>query len=116
MPTPSLLGFVAVAAGAFGAHALRARLTPGDLEIFETMVGTSGSAGAQLMFHAMSRLSQTLLQRIPMLLFVHPEYMTDMPAVVEAIAAHEPDIAASRLEELFEKTDAVLVDRIALLP
>ena len=32
----ALLGFVGVAAGAFGAHALRARLTPGDLAIFET--------------------------------------------------------------------------------
>lgn len=87
-----------------------------DLELFEAMVETSGSVGAQLMFHAMSRLSQTLLQRIPMLLFVHPDYLTDMPRVVEAIAAHEPDEAADALESLFEKTDRVLVDRIASLP
>jgi uncharacterized membrane protein YgdD (TMEM256/DUF423 family) len=32
------LGFVAVALGAFGAHALRERLDPADLEIFETAV------------------------------------------------------------------------------
>jgi len=32
----ALLAGVAVAAGAFGAHALRARLEPRDLEIFET--------------------------------------------------------------------------------
>jgi len=34
----AVLGFLAVAAGAFGAHALRGRLTPADLEIFETAV------------------------------------------------------------------------------
>jgi uncharacterized membrane protein YgdD (TMEM256/DUF423 family) len=32
----ALFGALAVAAGAFGAHALRARLEPRDLEIFET--------------------------------------------------------------------------------
>lgn len=34
----SLLGFIAVACGAFGAHALKARLTPEDLEIWKTAV------------------------------------------------------------------------------
>lgn len=34
----AILGFVGVAAGAFGAHALRDTLTPRDLEIFETAV------------------------------------------------------------------------------
>ena len=34
----SAFGFVGVAAGAFGAHALRATLTPADLAIFETGV------------------------------------------------------------------------------
>ena len=43
----AVLGFVAVAAGAFGAHALRARLTPGDLEIFET-------AARYQMYHALA--------------------------------------------------------------
>lgn len=32
------LGLLSVALGAFGAHALRSRLTPADLEIFETAV------------------------------------------------------------------------------
>lgn len=32
----ALFGALAVAAGAFGAHALRARLEPRDLEVFET--------------------------------------------------------------------------------
>jgi uncharacterized membrane protein YgdD (TMEM256/DUF423 family) len=34
----AISGFVAVAAGAFGAHALRARLDPGMLAVFETGV------------------------------------------------------------------------------
>lgn len=34
----ALLGFLGVAAGAFGAHGLRGRLEPRDLEIFETAV------------------------------------------------------------------------------
>jgi uncharacterized membrane protein YgdD (TMEM256/DUF423 family) len=41
------LGFLAVAAGAFGAHALRARLTPADLAIFET-------AARYQMYHALA--------------------------------------------------------------
>ena len=32
----AIFGFIAVAGGAFGAHALRARLAPADLAIFET--------------------------------------------------------------------------------
>ena len=45
-----LLGFVAVAAGAFGAHALRGRLTPDDLATFET-------AARYQMFHALALLA-----------------------------------------------------------
>jgi uncharacterized membrane protein YgdD (TMEM256/DUF423 family) len=45
----ALLGFVGVAAGAFGAHALRARLTPEDLAIFET-------AARYQMYHALALL------------------------------------------------------------
>jgi uncharacterized membrane protein YgdD (TMEM256/DUF423 family) len=45
----SLLAGVAVAAGAFGAHALRARLSPADLATFET--------GARYqMYHALALL------------------------------------------------------------
>lgn len=46
----SVLAFLAVAAGAFGAHALRARLTPGDLAIFET-------AARYQMYHALALLA-----------------------------------------------------------
>ena len=43
-------GFVAVAAGAFGAHALRARLAPDLLAVFET-------AARYQMYHALALLS-----------------------------------------------------------
>jgi uncharacterized membrane protein YgdD (TMEM256/DUF423 family) len=46
----SVLGFTAVAAGAFGAHALRARLTPDLLAIFET-------AARYHMYHAFAVLA-----------------------------------------------------------
>jgi uncharacterized membrane protein YgdD (TMEM256/DUF423 family) len=42
-------GFLGVALGAFGAHALRARLDPRDLEIFETAVRYQ-------LFHALALL------------------------------------------------------------
>jgi uncharacterized membrane protein YgdD (TMEM256/DUF423 family) len=46
----SLSGFIAVAAGAFGAHALRARLTPDSLAVFET-------AARYQMYHALGLLA-----------------------------------------------------------
>jgi uncharacterized membrane protein YgdD (TMEM256/DUF423 family) len=46
----SLSAGLAVAAGAFGAHALRARLSPGDLAIFET-------AARYQMYHALALLA-----------------------------------------------------------
>jgi uncharacterized membrane protein YgdD (TMEM256/DUF423 family) len=48
-----LFGFLAVAFGAFGAHALRARLTPADLAIFETGVRYQ-------MYHALALLLVTI--------------------------------------------------------
>jgi uncharacterized membrane protein YgdD (TMEM256/DUF423 family) len=46
----ALSGFISVAAGAFGAHALRARLDPGALSVFET--------GARYqMYHALGLLA-----------------------------------------------------------
>jgi len=50
----ALFAFLAVAAGAFGAHALRARLTPDLLAVFET--------GARYqMYHALALLAVALL-------------------------------------------------------
>ena len=50
----SISGFIAVAAGAFGAHALKGRLDPGRLETFET-------AARYEMFHALALLAAGLL-------------------------------------------------------
>jgi uncharacterized membrane protein YgdD (TMEM256/DUF423 family) len=46
----AILGFISVAAGAFGAHALRGRLTPDHLGIFET-------AARYQMYHALALLA-----------------------------------------------------------
>jgi uncharacterized membrane protein YgdD (TMEM256/DUF423 family) len=48
-------GFVAVAAGAFGAHALKARLTPELLAVFET-------AARYQMYHALALIAVALGQ------------------------------------------------------
>lgn len=50
----ALFGGVAVALGAFGAHALRSRLEPRDLEIFETGVRYQ-------MYHALALLATAWL-------------------------------------------------------
>lgn len=52
----AVLGFLAVAAGAFGAHALRERLSPGDLDIFET-------AARYQMYHALALWLAAMLSR-----------------------------------------------------
>jgi uncharacterized membrane protein YgdD (TMEM256/DUF423 family) len=49
----ALSGFLAVAAGAFGAHALRARLSPDMLQVFETAVRYQ-------MYHALALLAAGL--------------------------------------------------------
>lgn len=50
MISGALSGFLAVAAGAFGAHALRQRLTPEQLGVFET-------AARYQMYHALALLA-----------------------------------------------------------
>ena len=55
----ALSGLIAVAAGAFGAHALRARLDPGALATFET-------AARYQMYHALGLIAAAwALQRWP---------------------------------------------------
>ena len=50
----AISGFVAVAAGAFGAHALRAQLSPAMLQVFET--------GARYqMYHALALLAAAFM-------------------------------------------------------
>ena len=50
----ALSGFIAVAAGAFGAHALRERLSPDMLQVFQTGV-------TYQMFHALALLGVGIL-------------------------------------------------------
>jgi uncharacterized membrane protein YgdD (TMEM256/DUF423 family) len=50
----ALLAAVAVAAGAFGAHGLRGRLSPGDLATFET-------AARYQIYHALALIAVALL-------------------------------------------------------
>lgn len=52
-----LLALTAVALGAFGAHGLRPKLTPRDMEIFETAVRYQ-------MFHALAIILMGLFQRM----------------------------------------------------
>lgn len=52
--TGAVLAALAVAAGAFGAHALRARLSPSDLVTFETAVRYQ-------MYHALGMIAVALL-------------------------------------------------------
>jgi len=55
----SAFGLLGVALGAFGAHALRGRLSPGDLDIFETAVRYQ-------LVHAVALVAVALLaDRIP---------------------------------------------------
>jgi len=54
LTTGALLAAAAVAAGAFGAHALRDRLSPGDLATFET-------AARYQMYHALGLVAVALL-------------------------------------------------------
>jgi len=49
MASGAILGFLGVAAGAFGAHALRARITPDMLDVYETAVRYQ-------MYHALALL------------------------------------------------------------
>jgi uncharacterized membrane protein YgdD (TMEM256/DUF423 family) len=53
----ALLGFFAVAAGAFGAHVLEAHLDPKDLTIFETAVRYQ-------MYHALALLGVAILAQL----------------------------------------------------
>ena len=56
-------GFLAVAAGAFGAHALKSRLSPEQISVFET-------AARYQMFHGLGLLAAGILCRGPWLTWV----------------------------------------------
>jgi DNA-binding FadR family transcriptional regulator len=86
-----------------------------DLELYNAMVDASCSVVAKLMFTTLSRLSQACLEKVPALLYVHPEYLELMGRTVAAIASRDPEAAEASLDELYRKTDAVLMARLERL-
>ena len=87
-----------------------------DLELYRAMVGSAFSVIARLLFKTMAQLSRACLEQVPAFVFVHPQYMTNMTAVVEAIAAGDADGAAARLDEMLATTDRILLERLEQFP
>jgi len=83
-----------------------------DLHLYQAMVEAACSVVARLMFSTLSRLSQACVEKVPALVYVHPDYLDDMARVIEAIADRRAEDATAALDELFRKTDAVLMKRI----
>ena len=87
-----------------------------DLQLYQAMVEGAGSLVARLMFATLSRLSQACLEKVPALLFVHPDYLEHIEVMVEAIAKRKPEEASASLDGLYQKTDTILLQRIGRLP
>ena len=83
-----------------------------DLELYRAMVGSAFSVIARLLFQTMANLSRACLEQVPAFVFVHPDYMTNMAAVVDAIAAGDADTAAARLDAMLANTDGILLQRL----
>ncbi len=90
------------------------RMLQTDLEIYRALVRTGFSVIGRLLFRTMAQLSQACLEQVPAFIYVHPEYLKNMSAVVEAIAAHDADAAGDALGAMLEATDAILLERIEL--
>ncbi len=86
-----------------------------DLELYNAMVDAACSVVAKLMFTTLSRLSQACLEKVPALLYVHPEYLEIWGRTVDAIATRDPSAAEAALDELYRKTDSVLMARLERL-
>ncbi|MCO4769993.1 MAG: FadR family transcriptional regulator [Deltaproteobacteria bacterium] len=85
-----------------------------DLTLYQAMVAAAGSVVATLMFHSLGRLSQAFVERMPALLFVHPEYIERMGAAVDAIARGDAAAASAAVDELLTQTDNTLMQRVEL--
>jgi len=83
-----------------------------DLELYGAMVEAADSVIASLLFSTLTRLAQACLELIPALLFVHPEYVASMGAVVDAVEAGDVEQARVALEHLLSRTDKVLLTRL----
>jgi len=86
-----------------------------DLELYNAMVDAACSVVAKLMFTTLSRLSQACLEKVPALLYVHPDYLELMGRTIQAIEQGSPQAAEAALDELYRKTDAVLMTRLEKL-
>ena len=85
-----------------------------DLLIYQAMVVAAGSVVARLMFHSLGRLSQAFVERMPALLFVHPEYLKWMGAAIDAIGDGDAARASDVVDRLLSDTDATLIKRVDL--
>jgi DNA-binding FadR family transcriptional regulator len=87
-----------------------------DLRIYGAMVDAAGSVVARLMFHALSRLSQACIERVPVLVYVHPGYQEAMERTVDAISRRDAAAARAEIAELLRATDEVLRERLLKFP
>ena len=85
-----------------------------DLEIYRAMVAAAGSVVARLMYHSLGRLSQAFVERMPALLYVHPEYLERMGGAVEAIGERDAAAASAAVDALLTDTDATLMKRVKM--
>ncbi len=85
-----------------------------DLEIYRAMVAAAGSVVARLMYHSLGRLSQAFVERMPALLYVHPEYLGRMGGAVEAIGKRDAAAASAAVDALLTDTDATLMKRVKM--
>lgn len=85
-----------------------------DLEIYRAMVAAAGSVVARLMYHSLGRLSQAFVERMPALLYVHPEYLERMGGAVEAIAERNATAASAAVDALLTDTDTTLMKRVKM--
>ncbi len=83
-----------------------------DMEIYRTMVESTDSVIATLLFATLDKLAKAVLELFPQLLFVHPEYVDRMEAVIDAIGDGRRDDARGAMESLLASTDEVLVSRL----
>jgi DNA-binding FadR family transcriptional regulator len=93
---------------------LRTLLT--DLELYAAMVRAANSVMSALLFSTINRLARACLELVPALLYVHPDYVSAMNRVVEAIAEGKPEEAGEALEGFLARTDEVLMQRLEDFP
>lgn len=87
-----------------------------DLELYRAMVGSAFSVIARLLFKTMAELSRACLEQVPAFIFVHPDYLPNMTAVIDAIADGDGDAAAARLDSMMGGTDTILLERLESFP